>query len=203
MDFEKVLKSAAWTEVEVGAVVLGGILGTKFLDDKKIWKEKFESNPEWFDGPREGAPFMIKWSGALKAGGAVVASTYFENPWIKLILIGIAVQGTIQQLRVLTYDKEKGDYRIKKVGAKTATEIDAELAAQAKKYREMMQGPDYLNGPEYVGAEDLGDRYKSQVAGGDDLGDRYKSQVAGIFDEDDDRGMGFGNFESEDGIRAA
>jgi hypothetical protein len=204
-DFMAHLKNAAWTELEVGAVVVGGVAATKWLSAKKVFKDEFSKNPQWFDGDRPGAPFKIKWWGGIKAGGAIVASTYVTNPWFKLILMGIAVQGTVEQLRVLTYNVKKQSYKIDEIGANAnQAEIDRQLAEQAEKYRAMMS----VDGPEFMG--DAGDRYETNVAGPDfvgDAGDRYKTMVAMkkngmLFDEDDDDMIGFG-FESDDGTRAA
>lgn len=202
MSFEKHLKNIGWTGAEIAVTVGGGIVATKFLDDRKLFKEKFASNPSWFEGSREGAPFMIKWSGGLKAAGSIFAASYVKNPWFKLVLFGIAYQGLVQQARVLTWDKTKNESR---VGASSEdAKLDAELRALAEKHRtsgaEETSGHESaiaseMDGPEYLGAtHDLGDRYQSAVAYAE-LGDRYQSSVAGVWDED--KAMGF-NFHGSD-----
>jgi len=206
MSLEKHLKNVAWTGAEIGVTVLGGIVATKVLDDRKIFKDQFAKNPSWFEGPRDGAPIYIKWSGGLKAGAAITAASYIKNPWAKLFLFGIAYQGVLQQARILTWDKEKNSARIGASSSETA-ELDKELRNLAKRHRTMgtdeMSGEhsssiaDGMEGPEYVsGYRELGDRYQSSVAGYSDLGDRYKSAVAGAYDEDDMMGFSFQGSDS-------
>lgn len=191
-DFTTHLKKAMWTEAEVGVMLAGSIAAVKFLDDKKIFKDQFAKNPAWFTGSREGAPFYIKWSGGLKAVAALTAASYVKNPWIRLALMGVAFHGSLQQLRVLTYDKEKQKDRIDQIGQsqKSQAELDAELKRLASEYRENLAAPDYVGQP-------LTDRYQSAVAG---LTDRYKSAVAGndVFDETNPMiGGGFSLMDSD------
>lgn len=185
-DFTTHLKSAAWTGAEVGAVIVGGIAATEILDHRKIFKDVLAKNPGWVVGGREGADFMIRHWGAIKAGGACLAATYVQNPWLKLFLMGIAVQGGLEELRVLTWDKNKQDYRYSMQGvdytgaAGDAAALDAELKKLSEQYR--------IHGVDYTGAsEDIpqADRYNSAVAGNDiPQAERYNSAVAGMDDEE-------------------
>ncbi len=168
MEFKARVKSAMWTEAEAVAVVGGGILATKLLDDRKIFAKEFAMNPLMFEGARNMAPFKIKWSGAIKAVGACFAATYVTNPWLKLALIGVAVQGTLQQARIMTFDQNKMQYRLQMIGD-PQTELDQKLKALAESQRQR------LNGPEYVG--EAATRYESAVAG--PQATRYESAVAG------------------------
>lgn len=207
MDFTKTLKSIAWTEAEVGTMVAGAVLTSQFLDDTKIFKDQYAKNPQWFNGARDDAPFYIKWSGALKAGGALYATTFVKNPWVKLLLMGVAFAGTTQQVRVLTYNKTKSDYRLNAIGQGNTSQLDEELRQLADQYRDT-RGQNYVNGPKYInGSVPLSERYNSSVAAKeDDLGDRYRSSVAKarirVYDEDDDFSMGWG-FTSSDDVMAA
>ena len=174
------LNTVKWSELELAAVIAGAVLVTEFLPDHKIWKKHYVSNPEWFRDGRHGAPFMIRWAGGIKAVSALYLSTYTTNPWVKLILMGIAFQGTLQQVRVLTWDAKKNQQRFNTIG--DATQLDAQLKNLAEKYR--TQGPEYIEG-----FRELGDRYTTQVAGTEIQADRYSTQVAGaedmIYDEDE------------------
>lgn len=186
MELTKHLKSALWTEAEVGAALVGAVGATMMLDAKKIFANDYAINPQWFTGNRMGAPFKIKYFGAIKAGGAVMASTYIQNPWLKLVLMGIALQGTLEQARVLAFDQNTSTSKLPMIGDSGQQQLDAELKKLAEGYRKG------TNGPEYVG--DAGNRYESQVAGSEEMGDagnRYESQVAGVYDEDHNMGFSF------------
>ena len=177
-DFSVHLKSAAWTGIEVGAAVGGAIAAQTMLDTKKVFAKEYMANPQWFDGPRPGAPFKIKHFGAIKAAGAGIASTYTTNPWVKLFLMGFVFQGIVEEVRMLSWDPQKADYRFDKIGAADTAKLDEELKTLAENYR--------TNGPEYTygrADEPLGDRFSSAVAGRSDepLGDRYISSVADPF----------------------
>jgi|SRR3984957_9686102 len=197
------LKDAAWSGLEVGAAIIGAVATTKWLDEQKLFKKEFASNPEWFNTNRDGAPFKIKYFPGMVAGGALFAATYAKNPWLKMALFGVAFAGGVKQLRILTWDKKKGDYKIKQIGD-TAIEHDKALKEMAENYRQthVMEGPEYLSGeegmsrPEYVEGQDhYGDRYESAIAAAvrkmypqmaENYGNRYESSIAkGIYDEDE------------------
>jgi len=181
MSFETRIKSVVWTEAEVATVIAGAVIGGQFVDDRKIWKEKFQQHPEWFEGPRANAPFMIKWSGALKAGAALYACSYVTNPWLKLFLMGIAFQGTLQQARIITWDKHQNVDRIHKIGDSSAAALDDKLRSMAEQYR-ATHGPEYINLPD----PEQSRRYETSVALPDpQQSERYTTAVAGVFDEDD------------------
>jgi hypothetical protein len=185
------LKDTAWGGLEVGALIAGAVVTTKFLDEHKVFKDEFTAHPEWFDGNRDGAPFKIKYFPGMVAGGALFASTYIRNPWVKLALMGVAFAGGVKQLRILTWDKDKSKFRFERIGAEGQ---DAELKALAEEYRAKMNGPEYVSRPEYVeGQNNFGDRYESAIAayGGvkpeTTFADRYESAIAkGLYDEDED-----------------
>jgi hypothetical protein len=193
MDFEKRLKDIAWTGMEITVIIAGASISQKFLNDEKLFKKKYESNPEWFEGKRDGAPFLVKWSGGIKAGVALLALQHVKNPWLKLGFMGVAFQGILQQARVLTW---KEDHELQKIGAhegESIHELDTKLRNMAHQHRIEMGGTEYINGENFVGA--YGNDYSTQVAGlvdemgnpvSNEYGSRYKTQVAGtIFDEGD------------------
>ena len=99
----------------------------------------------------------MKHQGAVKVAAGVVAASMIKNPWLKMICIGVAIEGAITEARLLTADKDTGISFFEQIGA-NETEIDREMmdaAAQVKGY---------------------GDRFDSTVAG---YGDRFDSTVAG------------------------
>lgn len=191
MNVEKMLKDVLWTEAEVGAMVVGAVASTKLLDERKIFKDDFAQHPEWFAGPRTNAPWYIKYAGGGKAIAAVFASHQIKEPWLKLLLYGVAIQGTIQEGRRITWNADANDYRYAGIqgGSKTAT-LDAKL-------KEMAQNYSATGTPRFVGGSQYGDRFKTNVAGkkgtgtpqfvgGSQYGNRFKTMVAGknnkIFD---------------------
>lgn len=178
--FSQHAKSAIWTEAEVVTVAAGAIISQMMLDERKIFGNEFAKHPEWFAGPRVTAPIKIKFFGGIKAAGATLASTYVTNPWIKLALMGVALQGTIEQLRVMTW-KPDGTNQFPMIGNARSQQLDEELRRLAESHR--MNGPQYnMSEPEYIG--DAGDKYRSAVAGLQ-LSDRYDTQVAGINESGD------------------
>lgn len=194
-DLKAHLKQAAWTELEVAAMVGGSIIATKMIDERKIFKDAFQKNPQWFDMNRHGAPMHIRWFPGITAGAAVLASTYVKNPWLKFALFGVALRGSLEQIRILTFDKEKQIYRLPQIGAGAQSEaqLDAELRQIAEENR--VYGPEFTNGPEYTGAREYGNRYMTSVAARE-YGNRFMTNVAGAYDPDDD-GMS-GPFRQQD-----
>lgn len=193
-ELKKHLEKAFWTECEVIAIAGGAIVATKFLDERRFFGPEFAAHPEWFDGNRDGAPAKIKWFGVIKAGGAALASTYIDNPWIKMALFGVALTGTFEVIRQMTWNAETQKYRFRHIGdanSDTAA-LDAQLKAMADNYRAQgTSGPSYLDQQQYVNGPDY-------INGGaEDFGNRYQTAVAGVYDEDHDESMSgpedFGN----------
>ena len=168
------LKKIAWTELEVGAIVAGAVWSNQMFDERKFFKKDFEEHPAWFMGDRADAPWYIKWSGALKALGAVAAATFYvTNAWIKLLLYGVAFQGTLQQVRIWTWNKDTNAAMFDSIGQSSgsAKSLDAKLRDIAERYRA-------TNGPQYLGA--VVDQYSTAVSGaGEPLSQRYDTSVSG------------------------
>lgn len=123
-NFTDRIKTAAYTELEVGALVLGAGAGAKFLSREKILPN---SKPD---------SFVYKNFNLIKAGGAAVAATYITNPWIKLIVMGIALQGTVSFLRERWVDKATGEPMYPAIQAATEdlTTLDNKLKQAAENY---------------------------------------------------------------------
>ena len=199
MDLTKTVKDIVWTGGEITVIIGGAAIAEKFLGYDKIFKKHIDQHPEWFAITPNGqhipdkhsqCPWYIKWS---EAGGALFAIQHVKNPWLKLGLMGVAFKGILQTARIATMD-EQGHTKIPKIGASESErlkKLDDQLKNLANEHRSEMNGPLYLEGPEYLGAYD--NNYSTQVAGVMDemgnpmpeYGGRYKTQVAGIFDEGD------------------
>jgi len=149
-DFMKYVKSVAWTELELLTIIGGAVASQQWVGDEKICKAQFATNPAWFQGNRDGAPFYIKHSGLGKAIAAVLIAGMIKKKegiagFAKLGLLGVAFQGTLQEVRVLTWDKTKGEARFKQIGtADDTAALDAKLRELAMQHR--VNGPEYLEG---------------------------------------------------------
>jgi len=183
------LKPLLWTELEVSAIVAGAVAANQLADETKIFKKDFEQHPDWFKADRKDAPWHIKFFPGMKALAAVyVATNMVKNPWIKLLLYGVAFQGTLQQVRIFTWDAEKGEGMVKEIGqASTAAELD-------RKLREIAEG-DRMSGPE-EDQPNIVNQYSTGVAGpqiydeaemlmrpSGPAWDKYPSAVAGFYDD--------------------
>jgi hypothetical protein len=189
-DFKEHLKKGFWTECEVIAVVGGAVLANQLFTDERIFAGHFKENPEWFKDDRAGAPPYIKFAPAIKAGIAVTASTYVDNPWLKLGLMGVAFQETLRQGRILTF--KDGKSKIHKVGDANQTELDAQMKQLAEQTRTAT--------PEFLG--DAGTMYETNVATPEYLGDagnQYETNVAGneFMGDMDEMGGGFSHVSDD------
>lgn len=102
-------KRAGMTVAEV-AVVGGSMLATtKFLDFEILFKNQIEKDPTFKD------KWYIKHQGAIKLVAGAAAAAYIKNPWLKLVAIGVAANGFIQEVRVLT-QKEDGTNFFNQIG---------------------------------------------------------------------------------------
>jgi len=86
------------TLMEVAVIGGGEILTQNFLNRDKFFAGQIVANPRFVD-----TVWYQHWGGIQAAGFAFV-STYMENPWLKLLLIGAAISGGIQEFRQLTAD---------------------------------------------------------------------------------------------------
>lgn len=92
--FKDMAKHTGMTLLEVGDVGVGMIASKKFLDFEKIFP----------NADKEG--FFIKNQGAVKFIGGALGAAYVKNPWVKLFLFGIALEGGITAARKFTTNKE-------------------------------------------------------------------------------------------------
>lgn len=127
-------KVALLTGGEIG--VLGGsmILSKKFLDFNQLFKNKIAADPTFAD------KWYIKHQGAIKVGIGLIGATFIKNPWVKLIFIGIALEGFITEVRVLTTDAA-GNAFFDKIGkTMERPKIDDELLRKAEEAKRSLSG---------------------------------------------------------------
>lgn len=134
-EFKAHANAAVMTGAEVGAMSVGAIIGVKWLSRDHIFRKSQEGvEPEMWEF-REGydeKSFAYRHWGGIKFAGAAFLSTYVENPWLKLIIIGIAIEGAIQELRVLSHSEEDDKFAFEKIGANE--DVNQQLKDAAKNY---------------------------------------------------------------------
>lgn len=162
INWKAVAKHGMITTGEVGVITGSIIITKKFLDARILFAKQIAADPTYAD------KWYIKHQGALKVGIGVIAASLIKNPWLKMVAIGVAIEGAITEARVLTTNKTTGLSFFEQIGAGEA-EIDAEMmeAANATK-----------------GMGGFGDRFDSTVAG---FGDRFDTTVAGWGDRGADQ----------------
>lgn len=118
-----VVKTAGKTGLEV-AIVGGSMIATKhLLDFNKIFKKKIADDPKFAES------FVIKHQGAIRLGAGLIGAAYFKNPYLKLMFLGIAVEGFITEARQLTKDAS-GNSAIEQIGGAPSDQDLLEVAAQ-------------------------------------------------------------------------
>lgn len=125
--FEDTLKKGAWTAAEVAVVTGGAIIATHFTPATKIFEKQVTADPTYIQQP------LYKYWGGIKALAACGISTMVDNPWLKMGLIGVAVQGTIEQAMVLS-DK------VQMIGAGDNKSLNEKLKQLAETHRNSMMG---------------------------------------------------------------
>lgn len=148
-NFQAKAKMAGMTALEIGVVGTSMLLSQKFLSFDELFKDKIAADPTYKD------KWFIKHQGAIKFAVGVLAAVHIPNPWLRLVAFGVAANGLVQEIRVLT-TKEDGTERFEKIGE---TDFDKRLRQAA----ESVRGP-------------LSQKYPTQVAG--PLGTEYLTQVA-------------------------
>lgn len=148
---------------EVAVIGTSMILSKKFLDFNTLFKNKIAAD----------ATFVNKWymkhEGAIKFVAGVAAATFIpaKYPWLRIVALGVAAGGFIQEVRFWTTDAA-GNAFFDKVGAADDSAENEEMRRIAEQYTRQI---DSTSGAGI-------DQYGSQVAG---LGiDQYGSQVAGL-----------------------
>lgn len=132
--FKSIAKRGAMTVAEVAVVGGSMLLTTKFLDFETLFKDQIAKDPTYKD------KWFIKHQGAIKLVAGATAAAYVKNPWLKLLFIGVAANGFIQEVRVLTA-KDDGTNFFNQIGN---SEMDQKLLAAAN---------DNRNGTTYVAAK--------------------------------------------------
>lgn len=140
------IKGIGKSAMETGKVLLpvtAGVIGAqKFLDAKTFFKDK---DPNlWY----------IKHEGALKFGGVVITLAMWKKcpPMVKYLLYGVAIQGLIKEVRVLTTDTA-GKTFVDQIGA---GEYDAAITQMAQ---------DIQNAANMNGVDPITQNIYSSVAG--------------------------------------
>lgn len=125
------LKQAGMTAAEIGVVTGSMILTKKFLDFNMLFKNKIAKDPKFSES------FIIKHQGGVRFGLGLAAAVYFQNPWVKLIFLGVAAEGAITEIRTLTTDSTGVSF-FDKIGAADTRVDDAELLQMAAQYDNTM-----------------------------------------------------------------
>lgn len=142
-DFKGIMKGG----METGKVLLpvtAGIIGAqKFMDFRTILPNV--KPDEWY----------MKHQGAIKFGGVVITLAMWKKcpPLVKYLLWGIAIQGAIQETRVLTMNTE-GKAFVDSIGAGQYDSAIDEMADMIK--RESMNGPTPITDNSYSSVAGMG-----------------------------------------------
>jgi len=150
-NWKAIAKHTGITVGEIGVMGASIILTKKFLDARILFKNAIEKDPTIAD------KWYIKHQGAIKIVGGAIGASMIKNPWLKMVMIGVALEGFITEAVVLSTNKSTGVSFFDKIGA-SDEQIDAEMIEATK------------------GIGGYGDRFDSTVAG---YGDRFDSTVAG------------------------
>lgn len=161
IQWKAVAKTGAITIGEVAVLTGSIVLTKKFVDFNTLFKKQIDADPKYAE------KFHIKHQGLIKIGAGVIGATLIKNPWLKMVFIGIAIEGAITEARVLMTDSA-GISFFDKIGA---DDIDKEMIEAAK----LVRGNDDDEG-ENKRIEGYGDRFESAVSG---YGDKYESGVSG------------------------
>lgn len=130
------------------------ILSAKFLSFKELFKDKIAADPKYAD------KWYIKHEGAIKFLIGVGASVYISNPWLRMIAIGVAITGFIEEARA--FAQGEGPNVIPQIGKSS---IDQQLDELARRYNQSTSG--------------VISQYSATVAGAS-LIDQYQGTVAGV-----------------------
>lgn len=141
-----------------GPAMMGGLIAAG-----AIGSQKFLDLKTWFkDAPPDA--MYIKHQGGIKAGAGIVGLAMWKGApdWAKWLIMGVIVQGVIQEARQLTSDlPDDNIIKVPQIGAGDEDSIMREATAA------LMEGK--MNG--------ITNTYSSQVAG---VTDDYSSMVAGM-----------------------
>jgi len=171
-------KKIGITAGEIAVVGTAMIITKKFLDFNTLFKNKIAADPTFAD------KWFIKHQGAIRFGLGLAAASYIKNPWLKLAMLGIAAEGFITEVRVLTTDAA-GTSFFDKIGNNNGMlpPADDELLKLAAQYDNQLSGPEnpvYQYGST-VAYTDPTQEYTTTVAGAGtvDLTESIPMSVAG------------------------
>ena len=159
--FETIARRGSMTVAEVAVVGGSMLFTTKFLDFETLFKNQIEKDPTYKDR------WFIRHQGAIKLVAGATAAAYVKNPWLKLLFIGVAANGFIQQTRVLTTQKDGTNF-FNQIGNRNLSEMDNKLLAAAKNATKGTESPTFVaskgtESPTYVAGVDLMDRTMTSV----------------------------------------
>lgn len=172
-----IAKNAGKNSIELLALGGGVIATQKFLDFKTLFPN-VDPNKVW-----------MKHEGVVKILGAIVTLSMFEKmpSWAKALIMGVAVQGFIKEVRVLTMNAE-GESFVKQIGDGDYNQQIQDLAEEIKAAG--MSGED-PTGQGYSAVAGITDQGYSAVAGANDgrantvmLNQNSQTGVAGMGMED-------------------
>lgn len=156
-NFKEKAKMTGMTGAEVAVVGASALLSQKFLSFDMIFKNQIAADPTFKDN------WYIKHQGGIKFVVGALAAAHIKNPWMRLIAVGVSLNGFIQEARVLTTDS---------TGVPTFDAI-------GNLDRKLLNAANMANGPMMErGMGAVGDRYQTMVAGEPPVGKRYPTQVA-------------------------
>lgn len=163
-------KRTGMTVAEIGVITGSIIITKKFIDARTLFAKQIEADPTYAD------KWYIKHQGAIKLVGGALAASYIKNPWLKMVCIGIAIEGAITEARVLTTNKSTGLSFFEQIGAPTEQELDQEMLEAAKRMNGANDTEDLMTERQSAVAG-FQDNYGTMVAG---YGNKYGSMVAGM-----------------------
>lgn len=139
-NFKQMLGSVKEPAMGIGLITAGVIGSQKFFDFKAMFPN-VDPN-KWY----------IKHEGAIKVGGVLVTFMIWKKmpSWAKYLLMGIAIQGAIKEIRVLTMG-DNGKAFVDQIGNENSNKALEELAAQVREAAAMNGAEDEGTG---VGAQE-------------------------------------------------
>lgn len=147
-NFKDMTKRVKDPAMAIGLGTAGCIIGQKFFDFKTMFPQ-VDPN-KWY----------MKHEGAIKVGGVLVTFMIWKNmpSWAKYLLIGLAIQGAIKEVRVLTMG-DNGKAFVDQIGANNMDEAMRVLAEQVKNAAQ-------IEGPAFDAGTGVGQRtLETQVMG--------------------------------------
>jgi hypothetical protein len=122
--FQDQAKLVGMTVAEVAVLGGGMIVTKKFLDFNVLFKNQIEKDPKFAE------KWFIKHQGAIKLVAGAIGAYYVKNPWVRMLLIGVALEGFVSEVRVLTTNKDGVSF-FDKIG-QGQSDLDAQLLQAAK-----------------------------------------------------------------------